>query len=137
MGQRLAALVAAVVLGTGALVTSSANVADAAATPEVTVGDVAIAEGDAGRSVVKIPVDLSVPSTTTVTVPFTVRPEADGVTDSSDAVVTQGKLTFAAGVVSKPVSVAVTGDGTLSPTSTSRSRSAHPSAPPWPTGRAR
>ena len=115
MGQRLAALVAAVVLGTGALVTSSANVADAAATPEVTVGDVAIAEGDAGRSVVKIPVDLSVPSTTTVTVPFTVRPEADGVTDSSDAVVTQGKLTFAAGVVSKPVSVAVTGDGTPEP----------------------
>ena len=115
MGRRLASLVAAVALGTGALVSSSATVAHAAAPPEITVGDVAIAEGDAGRSVVKIPVDLSVPSTTTVYVPFTVRPEADGVTDSSDAVVTQGKLTFAAGVVSKPVSVAVTGDGTPEP----------------------
>ena len=110
MRNRLTSVLATIALASGALVASTTTAAHASALPELTVGDVHVAEGDAGRSTVKVSVDLSVPSATKVTVPYSVNPVADGVTDSGDAVSSKRTVSFPAGVVSKPVAVTVNGD---------------------------
>src|SRR5262245_60722086 len=79
--------------------------------PNITVGDVTITEGDSGVAAVTIPVDLSAPSMSVVTVYYTV---VDGSAESgSDFAGKTGKLTFRLGATEKLISVSVFGDTSL------------------------
>lgn len=83
----------------------------ATAEPELTVGSVGVWEGDAGTSAVSIPVDLSVPAASKIVVKYVLV--GDSATTSIDYVARSGTLTFAAGNVSKAITVVVRGDTDL------------------------
>src|SRR5262249_31156635 len=77
-------------------------------------GSISVVEGDAGSAVVKVPVDLSAPSSAKVTVSYSVQ---DGTaTAGSDFVAHKAKVTFVpGGPVSKVISVMVYGDTVKEP----------------------
>src|SRR5262249_16733784 len=72
-----------------------------------TVGDLTVYEGNSGPAVVTVPVDLSAPTSSTVTVKYTVVGDPTG---AGSVPTTTGKLSFPAGVAAKKISVTVTGD---------------------------
>lgn len=77
--------------------------------PWVSVGDVSVAEGDAGNSAMAFPVTLTGPSAHTVSVDYftnSTGPAVAGV----DYVATSGTLAFAPGEVTKNVNVPIVGD---------------------------
>jgi hypothetical protein len=84
--------------------------AGAADGPTVSVADVTAPEGNAGTAAIRVPVDLSEPSATTVKVPYVVAAAPDGTADAADAHLFKGTVTFLPGVVSKYVTVASYGD---------------------------
>ena len=80
--------------------------------PTVSVGDVSAVEGDSGRALLRVPVDLSSAAAVTVKVPYRILVSPDGTADNADAVLTQGTVTFLPGIVTKPVGVLTIGDTT-------------------------
>ncbi|MBV9495282.1 MAG: right-handed parallel beta-helix repeat-containing protein, partial [Acidobacteria bacterium] len=86
------------------------------ADPVVSIGDVSQAEGSSGTTAFTFNVTLSAPSEKTVTVSYTTNNGT--ATAGSDYVATSGTVTFAPGVTSQNVTVAVTGDTTSEPNET-------------------
>ncbi len=79
-----------------------------AAQPELSVGDVTLAEGNAGTTTATFTVALSAASTQTVTVSYAT---ADGTaTAGSDYAAVSGSLSFAPGTTTKTVAVSVNGE---------------------------
>jgi hypothetical protein len=77
----------------------------------ISIGDVRLAEGNAGQSLFQFAVSLDTPQAVPVSVDFAT---ADGTaTVPSDYATTTGTVTFAAGETVKTVSVAVNGDTTV------------------------
>jgi endoglucanase len=77
-------------------------------TPGLSVEGVSATEGNSGASVVLVPVRLSQPSTSTVTVAYTT---ADGTAKAgSDYVAVSGTVSFAPGVTSRTIAVSILGD---------------------------
>ncbi len=85
-------------------------------TPELSIDDVTVTEGDAGTTPAGFTVSLSAPSSVPVTVDFATAP--DTATAPADYVSTSGGLTFAPGETSKPITVPVNGDLTDEPNET-------------------
>jgi hypothetical protein len=87
---------------------STYRAASAAVTPQLTIDDVSVNEGDTGSSVATFTVTLSASQSSPVTVAYTV---ADGTaTQPSDYVGVPGNLTFAPGQTTRPITVTVSGD---------------------------
>ncbi len=80
--------------------------------PTLKPGGAAVIEGDVGNVTVKVPVTLSNPSATTITVDYTTLDFSDlGLaTAGADFAGTSGTVTFAPGETSKTVSITVHGD---------------------------
>ncbi|MBV8516018.1 MAG: right-handed parallel beta-helix repeat-containing protein [Acidobacteria bacterium] len=86
------------------------------AAPAVSVGDVTQAEGNSGSTSFVFPVTLSAASEQTVTVNYLT---SDGsAVAGSDYTAASGTVTFAPGVTSQSISVAVVGDTTKEPSET-------------------
>ena len=82
----------------------------------VSIGDVRMAEGNAGQTAFRFTVSLDAPQAAPVTVDFAT---ADGTaTAPSDYAGTQGTVTFAPGETAKTVAVQVNGDRTVEPDET-------------------
>jgi len=89
----------------------TAQFGGAVAQPSVSIGDVALAEGNSGTTQFSFTVSLSAASTSTVTVPYAT---ANGTaTAGSDFAAASGTVTFAPGETQKTVTVDVLGDTTL------------------------
>ncbi|MFN8094776.1 MAG: Calx-beta domain-containing protein [Vicinamibacteria bacterium] len=89
---------------------------DTAPLPTLSIGDVAVAEGNSGTSAATFTVTLSAASTSTVTVAYAT---ANGTaTAGSDYVAQSGTLTFTAGQTAKTIAVVVNGDTTVEPSET-------------------
>jgi hypothetical protein len=76
--------------------------------PELAIGNVVVVEGDAGTKNAVFSVDLSAPSGQTVSVAWTSAD--DTATAGVDYVAASGSLTFAPGVTTRTLNVAVNGD---------------------------
>lgn len=84
--------------------------------PKVTVADAGVAETDTGTANVVFTVTLDKPSATPVSVAYAT---SDGTaTAGSDFTATSGVLTFAAGVVTRQITVPILGDTTVEPDET-------------------
>jgi C4-type Zn-finger protein len=82
----------------------------------ISVGDVTLAEGNAGQTAFRFTVSLDTPQPAPATVDFTT---ANGTaTAPGDYAATSGTLTFAAGETAKTVTVQVNGDTTVEPDET-------------------
>jgi hypothetical protein len=95
--------------------------AGATAIPRLTVGDLSVAEGDAGKTTVRLPIDLDVPAPTKLVISFTVTggtatPGVDFVAPKSG--VRSGRVSIAAGKIEAFVAVAILGDTTTEPDDT-------------------
>ena len=89
---------------------------DTAPLPTLSIGDVAVAEGNSGTGAATFTVTLSAASTSTVTVAYAT---ANGTaTAGSDYVAQSGTLTFTAGQTAKTIAVVVNGDTTVEPSET-------------------
>ena len=91
-----------VVAGTGTII-------DDDPLPTVSIGDVSLAEGDAGTTTASFPVTLSAPSGKPITVDYAT---ADGTATASDYTGASGTLSFAPGETSKTMDVDILGDTT-------------------------
>lgn len=99
-------------LGTAAV--GIGTITDDDAAPVLTVGDVSLAEGNAGTTTFSFPFTLSAPSAKTITISYaTANGTATAGTDFANAA---GNVTFVAGETSKMVDVLVTGDTVPEPT---------------------
>ncbi|MFN8233395.1 MAG: Calx-beta domain-containing protein [Actinomycetota bacterium] len=79
--------------------------------PSLTVGDIAVPEGDSGTSVAAVPVTLSAVSGKPITVDFST---ADGTAGAgSDYTTATGTLSFAPGMLTRSIDVSVSGDTTF------------------------
>ena len=85
-------------------------------TSSLSIGDVTLAEGNAGTTAFVFTVTLSTPSATAVTVDYATADQT--ATAGSDYASTSGTLTFAPGDLSRTVTVNVTGDTTFEPDET-------------------
>lgn len=83
--------------------------------PELTVADVTTTEGDAGTAAIRVSVDLSAASSTTVRVPISLQLVNDGTADAADATMKSGAVTFLPGVTTKYVTVTTVGDMIVEP----------------------
>ena len=99
--------------------------ASAAQPPTISVGSGTIVEGDYGSRTLKIPVSLSAPASSTVTVTYRVAPAADTTTTagSADFKAATGTLQFAANAsgvtpVLKQITITVYSDKTTEPDET-------------------
>ena len=91
-------------------ITAAGQTAAVVTSPTVSVANATVAEGNSGTSLLSFTVTLSKASTTAVTVNYAT---ANGTaTAGQDYTTTSGTLTFAPGVLSQQVKVAVTGDTT-------------------------
>ena len=89
---------------------------DPAPLPTLSINDVRVTEGNSGTVTAKFSVKLSAASASDVTVRYAT---ANGTaTSGSDYTAKSGTLTFAAGTVSKSVSISVNGDTTVEPNET-------------------
>ena len=92
--------------------------------PQASIANTAVAEGNSGTTNAVFTVTLSKPSTKTVTVGYGT---ANGTaTAGSDYTASAGILTFAPGVTTQKVNVAVTGDTAVEPTETFTVKLANP-----------
>ncbi|HEX2700142.1 MAG TPA: Calx-beta domain-containing protein [Acidimicrobiales bacterium] len=80
--------------------------------PAISVGSVAVHEGDAGTRPAMFTVSLSSPSTSTVTVNYAT---ANATATSGDYTAKTGTVSFAPGITSQKVKVPVAGDGNVNP----------------------
>ncbi len=105
-----------IVSGTQAATKVSTFKVQAAAKPVVSIGDVSVAEGNAGTTAMSFPVTLSTPAAGTVTVAYAT---SDGTaTTPGDYGSASGTLTFNAGEKTKAVAVNVVGDLAIEPDET-------------------
>jgi hypothetical protein len=79
-------------------------------TPEITTSSVAVPEGNSGPHTVNVPVNLSGPTTNTVTVKWKTRTSSAG--SPADFTTANGIVTFSPGQTSKNVPITVNGDTT-------------------------
>jgi hypothetical protein len=90
-------------------------------TPNITIDDPAVAEGDTGTRTLDFTVSLSIPSATTVTVDYATASAAPAIgiaTPGTDYVSASGTITFEPGQTSKPVSITISGDKLVEPNET-------------------
>ncbi len=90
-------------------------------TPNITIDDPNVAEGDAGTQTLGFTVSLSMPSSSTVTVDYataSAAPASGIATSGTDYIAASGTITFDPGQVSKPVSIAINGDQLVEPNET-------------------
>lgn len=89
-----------------------------AALPSISIGDVTVTETDSGTAMALFTVQLSAPSSQTITVAYSTL---DGTALAGlDYLATSGVLTFAPGVTTRTVAVAIVGDVTAEATETFR-----------------
>ncbi len=86
------------------------------ATPSLSIGDVAVSEGNSGTSNATFNVTLSAASGQQVTVVYNTA--NNSATAPADYTATSGTLTFAPGVTSLPINVPVVGDTAVEPNET-------------------
>jgi uncharacterized delta-60 repeat protein len=99
---------AAAVVGSGQTVSGPTFGAEPPAVPALTIGDVSFVEGNSGTWDMVFDVDLSQPSTSTVTAQYA---SSDGTaTAGSDYTAVSGTLTFAPGQTHQTIVVPVAGD---------------------------
>ena len=111
-------------LGTATATGTITNDDVAVTAPTVSIANATVTEGNAGTTPASFAVTLSKPSTATVTVGYST---ANGTaTAGQDFTAASGTLTFAPGVVSQTVKVAVTGDTAVEPTETFTVKLANP-----------
>ncbi len=92
---------------------ASLTITDDDPLPNLSIGDLSLAEGDSGTTSFAFPVTLSAASGRTVTVNYTT---ADGsATQPADYALTNGTLTFVAGDISEDITVNVVGDMVVEP----------------------
>src|SRR5205814_1765500 len=95
-------------IASGGIDTSAAQVLVISVAPGISIGDLALAEGDSGPTRFAFPVTLAGASDMPVSVSFAT---ADSTAAApGDYATTTGTLTFAPGVTSMPINIAVTGD---------------------------
>ena len=82
--------------------------------PSIRAANVPAAEGNAGPTVVNVPITLSVPTTKAVTVRYSTLNKA-ATTANGDYVATSGIVAFAPGETSKTVPITINGDTTVEP----------------------
>ena len=110
----LTAPVNATIADTQAVVTITND--DAAATPAISIADVAVNEGNAGVTSAVLTLTLSATSTSSVTVNYATA--AGTATAGTDYTTTSGTATFAAGTTTTTITVPVLGDTMVEPTET-------------------
>ncbi len=110
--SRALAVVCAAVVASG-VTPLFARQAAAVDLPVVRIGDATMWEGDGGRATVNVPVDLSVPSATVITVRYAIT--TDSALGGSDFITRSGTLKFAAGVATRPLPVRILGDENVEP----------------------
>ena len=110
---------------TGTVTKWQTLISNAATTlPQASIANTAVAEGNSGTTNAAFTVTLSKPSTKTVTVGYST---ANGTaTAGSDYTAAAGTLTFAPGVTTQKVNVAVAGDTAVEPTETFTVKLANP-----------
>jgi hypothetical protein len=106
-----AAIAVLTIVGVCAVGMTEPRTAAAVDLPTLNVGDISLTEGDGGYALVGVPVALSSPSATTITVKFTLV--AGTASSGSDFAAKTGTIRFSAGVTSRKASVKVFGDTTL------------------------
>lgn len=121
MGKRLAGALLSAALFVPALSAVMAAPAVAASTPRLTVGDVRVDEGDAGKVVVKVPIALDAPAPSAVSIAWKVTggsatPRVDFLAPKNGVRV--GRSTIKATKTEATVSVTVYGDTTVEPDET-------------------
>ena len=121
--RRFLAVVIATLIWAVSLV--SAPAVQATTLPVVSVGSASVLEGNAGSRVVVLPVTLSAPSTSTVSVQYATA--SGTATAGSDFTAVSGTLTFTAGATTRFVAVTVTGDTTVEATEVFTVRLSSPS----------
>lgn len=90
-------------------------------TPNITIDDPSITEGDTGTKTLNFTVSLSIPSAQTVTVDYataSAAPASGIATAGTDYVVAAGTVTFNPGQQSQPVSITINGDKLVEPDET-------------------
>jgi hypothetical protein len=90
-------------------------------TPNITIDDPSITEGDTGTKTLNFTVSLSIPSAQTVTVDYataSAAPASGIATAGTDYVVAAGTVTFNPGQQSQPVSITIKGDKLVEPNET-------------------
>src|ERR1700675_3842353 len=91
----------------------SAPAVQATTMPVVSIGSASVLEGNSGTRTVWLPVTLSAPSTSTVSVQYVTA--SGSATSASDFVAAAGTLTFGPTVKTQFVAVTVAGDATVEP----------------------
>ena len=89
--------------------TGTGTILDDDPLPTVSIGDVSLAEGDAGTTIASFPVTLSAPSGKPITVDYA---SADGTATAGDYTGVSGSLSFAPGQTSKTIDVDIQGETT-------------------------
>jgi hypothetical protein len=90
-------------------------------TPNITIDDPSVAEGDSGTKTLNFTVSLSIPSAQIVTVDYataSAAPASGIATAGTDYVVAAGTVTFNPGQQSQPVSITINGDKLVEPNET-------------------
>jgi uncharacterized protein (TIGR03437 family) len=90
-------------------------------TPNITIDDPSLTEGDTGAKSLVFTVSLSIPSDSPVTVDFataSAAPASGVATSGTDYLSATGTITFDPGQTSKPVSITINGDKLVEPNET-------------------
>jgi len=90
-------------------------------TPNITIDDLSVAEGNAGTRTLDFTVSLSISSATTVTVDYataSAAPASGVATAGTDYVAANGTVTFNPGETSKPITITINGDKLVEPNET-------------------
>ena len=87
------------------------TITDDDAAPSLSITDVSVAEGNGGTKIMTFTVTLSAASGQTVTVNYATAD--DTASDGSDYVGKTGTLSFAAGVVTRTITIVINGDTTV------------------------
>jgi hypothetical protein len=94
---------------TPGIVAGSGTIIDDDPLPTVSIGDVSVAEGDAGTTIASFPVTLSAPSGKPISVDYA---SADGTATAGDYAGAFGSLSFVPGQTSTTIDVDIQGDTT-------------------------
>ena len=90
-------------------------------TPNITIDDPSVTEGNSGTKTLGFTVSLSIPSASTITVDYataSAAPASGVATAGTDYLASSGTVTFDPGQTSKPVSITINGDTLVEPNET-------------------